>query len=100
MKTDDIPDRTEDVKAALSSAGDQLKEAGTNLATGITEGADNLVNSANEAATGAIDGANNLVDKAKEAASGAIDKIGAAATVQPPSAPTTGGKRSAKRSAK
>ena len=100
VKTDDIPDRTEDVKAALSSAGDQLKEAGTNLATGITEGADNLVNSANEAATGAIDGANNLVDKAKEAASGAIDKIGAAAAVQPPSAPTTGGKRSAKRSAK
>jgi len=105
VKTDDIPDRTEDVKAALSSAGDQLKEAGTNLATGITEGADNLVNSANEAATGAFDGANNLVDKAKEAASGAIDKIGAAATtattVQPPSAPpTTGGKRSAKRSTK
>lgn len=106
VKTDDIPDRTEDIKAALSSAGDQMKEAGTNLATGITEGADNLVNSANDAATGAIEGANNLVDKAKEVASGAIDKIGAAASsatatattttsVQPPSTPqpTTGGKK-------
>jgi hypothetical protein len=109
VKTDDIPDRTEDIKAALSSAGDQLKEAGTNLTTGITEGADNLVNSANDAATGAIEGANNLVDKAKEVASGAIDKIGAAASsattmatsatttasVQPPTTPqpTTGGKK-------
>ena len=90
MKLDDVPDRTEDAKAALSSAGDQLKEAGENLSTGITEGADNLVNSATDAATGAIEGANNLVDKAKETASGAIDKIGA------PS-PTTGGKRSVKR---
>jgi hypothetical protein len=108
VKTDDIPDRTEDIKAALSSAGEQLKEAGTNLTTGITEGADNLVNSANDAAAGAIEGANNLVDKAKEVASGAIDKIGAAASsataatttsVQPPSMPqpTTGGKRSAKK---
>jgi hypothetical protein len=109
VKTDDIPDRTEDIKAALSSAGDQMKEAGTNLTTGITEGADNLVNSANDAATGAIEGANNLVDKAKEVASGAIDKIGAAASsattmatsattttsVQPSSTPppTTGGKK-------
>jgi hypothetical protein len=104
VKTDDIPDRTEDIKAALSSAGEQLKEAGTNLTTGITEGADNLVNSANDAAAGAIEGANNLVDKAKEVASGAIDKIGAAASsattttttsVQPPSMPqpTTGGKK-------
>lgn len=90
MKLDDVQDRTEDAKAALSAAGDQLKEAGENLSTGITEGADNLVNSATDAATGAIDGANNLVDKAKETASGAIDQIGA------PS-PTTGGKRSVKR---
>ena len=89
MKLDDVQDRTEDAKAALSSAGDQLKEAGANLSTGITEGADNLMNSATDAATGAIDGANNLVDKAKETASGAIDQIGA------PS-PTTGGKRSVK----
>ena len=93
MKLDDVPDRTEDAKAALSSAGDQLKEAGENLSTGITEGADNLVNSATDAATGAIDGANNLVDKAKETASGAIDQIGT------PS-PTTGGKRSVKRKTK
>jgi hypothetical protein len=90
MKLDDVQDRTEDAKAALSAAGDQLREAGANLSTGITEGADNLVNSATDAATGAIDGANNLVDKAKETASGAIDQIGA------PS-PTTGGKRSVKR---
>jgi hypothetical protein len=90
MKLDDVQDRTEDAKAALSAAGDQLREAGANLSTGITEGADNLVNSATDAATGAIDGANNLVDKAKETASGAIDQFGA------PS-PTTGGKRSVKR---
>jgi len=104
VKTDDIPDRTEDVKAALTSAGEQIKDTGENLATSITEGADNLVTSANDAAVGAIDGANNLVDKAKEAASGAIDKIGAAATTatatapaaQPPRPPTTGGKRSTK----
>jgi len=80
IKTDDIPDKTEYVKAALSSAGEQVKEAGTNLAVGITEGADNLVNSANEAAAGAIQNANTMVDKAKEAASDAIDKIGNAAT--------------------
>jgi hypothetical protein len=90
MNLDDVQDRTEDAKAALSAAGDQLREAGANISTGITEGADNLVNSATDAATGAIDGANNLVDKAKETASGAIDQIGA------PS-PTTGGKRSVKR---
>ena len=93
MKLDDVQDRTEDAKAALSAAGDQLKEAGANLSTGITEGADNLVNSATDAATGAIDGANNLVDKAKETASGAVDQIGAPA-------PTTGGKRSVKRKTK
>jgi len=109
VKTDDIEDRTQDVKSALSSAGEQLKETGSNITTGITEGANNLVNSANEAATGAIDSANNLVDKAKEAASGAIDKIGAAATTPTaptPTAsteqstrtpPTTGGKRSIKK---
>lgn len=103
VKTDDIPDRTEDVKAAISSAGEQLKNTGANLATNITEGADNLVSSANEAATGAIEGANNLADKAKEVASTAIDKIGdTAATItssagaQPPRPPTTGGKRSTK----
>lgn len=105
VKTDDIPDRTEDVKAALTSAGEQLKNTGENLASGLTEGADNLVTSANDAAVGAVEGANNLVDKAKEAASGAIDKIGAAAAtatttattaIQPPTAPTTGGKRSTK----
>ena len=78
MKTDDIPDRTEDMKAALSSAGDQMREAGANLATGITEGADNLVSSANDAAVGAVETATNFVDKAKETASEAVDKIGEA----------------------
>ena len=119
--TSDIPDRTEDVKAALSSAGDQLKETGANLATGITEGADNLVNSANEMATGAVEGATGLVDKAKETASNAIDKIGTAAAsatsamgvgpaagaapasaapaAGPATGPATGGRKSASASA-
>jgi hypothetical protein len=96
VSTDDIPDRTEDVKAALTSAGEQIRDAGTNIATGITEGADNLVSSANEAATGALETANNLVDKARETASDAIDTIGTAATnvtgTGTGTAPTTGGK--------
>ena len=103
VKTDDIPDRTNDVKAALVSAGDQMKEAGTNLATGITEGADNLVSSANEAAVGAVENATNLVDKAKETASEAVDKIGnAAASVTsttapaPLTTPATGGRKSSR----
>ena len=78
IKTDDIPDRTEEVKAALSSAGNQLKETGEQLANSVSEGADNLVKSANEAAAGAVEGASNLVDKAKETASNAIDRIGTA----------------------
>jgi len=86
ISTSDIPDRTEDVKAALSSAGEQLKETGENIATGITEGADNLVNSANEMATGAVEGATNLFDQAKKTASDAIDKFG---TENSSSAPTT-----------
>ena len=107
VSTNDIPDRTEDVKAALSSAGQQLSETGTNLATGITEGADNLVNSANNMATGVVEGATNLVDKAKETASNAIDQVGTAAssatsaigigsTSSAPTAassPTTGGRK-------
>jgi hypothetical protein len=107
LSTNDIPDRTEDVKAALSSAGQQLSETGTNLATGITEGADNLVNSANNMATGVVEGATNLVDKAKETASNAIDQVGTAAssatsaigigsTSSAPAAapsPTTGGRK-------
>lgn len=107
VSTNDIPDRTEDVKSALSSAGQQLSETGTNLATGITEGADNLVNSANNMATGVVEGATNLVDKAKETASNAIDQVGTAAssatsaigigsTSSAPAAassPTTGGRK-------
>jgi len=93
LSTNDIPDRTEDVKSALSSAGEQLKETGASIATGITEGADNLVNSANEMATGAIEGASEMVDKAKETASNAIDQAGSAASsmMSSSSSPTTGG---------
>jgi hypothetical protein len=95
IKTDDIPDRTEEVKAALSSAGNQLKETGEQLANSVSEGADNLVKSANEAAAGAVEGATNLVDKAKETASNAIDRIGTAtgaATGAAAPPPSTGGK--------
>jgi len=97
VSTSDIPDRTQDVKAALSSAGEQLQETGASIATGITEGADNLVNSANEMAAGAIEGASAMVDKAKETASNAIDQAGSAASSMMSSssgqtaAPTTGG---------
>jgi len=108
LSTSDIPDRTEDVKAALSSAGQQLRDTGANIATGITQGADNLVNSANDMATGVVEGATNLVDKAKETASNAIDQVGTAAAsatsaigVGPASSastttpvPTTGGRKS------
>lgn len=99
IKTDDIPDKTEEVKEALSSAGNQLKETGEQLANSVSEGADNLVKSANEAAAGAVEGATNLVDKAKETASNAIDRIGTATgattgattgAAAPP--PSTGGK--------
>ena len=76
LKTDDIADRTGDVKEALSSAGDQLKEAGENLTTGITEGADKLVSSANEAAAGAVEGAKGLADKVSETATDAVNKVG------------------------
>ena len=107
VSTSDIPDRTQDVKAALSSAGEQLKETGASIATGITEGADNLVNSANEMAAGAVEGTVGLVDKAKETASNAIDQIGTAASsatsaigvgpapaTSPAAGPTTGGRKS------
>ena len=91
VSTNDIPDRTEDVKAALSSAGEQLQETGASIATGITEGADNLVNSANDMATEAVEGATELVDKAKETASNAIDQLSAPEST---SGPTTGGRKS------
>jgi len=76
VKTDDITDRTGDVKEALSSAGAQLKEAGEGMAAGITEGADNLVSSANEAAAGAVEGAKGLADKVSETATDAVNKVG------------------------
>jgi hypothetical protein len=76
VKTDDIADRTGDVKEALSSAGAQLKEAGEGMAAGITEGADILVSSANEAAAGAVEGARGLADKVSETATDAVNKVG------------------------
>jgi hypothetical protein len=76
VKTDDIADRTGDVKEALSSAGEQLKEAGEGMAAGITEGADNLVSSANEAAAGAVEGARGLADKVSETATDVVNKVG------------------------
>lgn len=76
VNTDDIPDRTGNVKEALSSAGEQLKEAGEKLTTGITEGADNLVSSANNAMAGAMDGAKQLADKVSETATDAVNKVG------------------------
>lgn len=95
VKTDDITDRTGDVKEALGSAGAQLKEAGEKLTTGITEGADNLVSSANEAAAGAIEGAKGLADKVSETATDAVNKVGDAvgstgATAPAPSGAATG----------
>jgi hypothetical protein len=109
VKTDDIADRTGDVKDALSSAGAQLKEAGEKLTTGITEGADNLVSSANEAAAGAIEGAKGLADKVSETATDAVNKVGDAvgstgATAPAPSGAATGagtgGRRHARTSGK
>jgi hypothetical protein len=95
VKTDDIADRTGDVKEALSSAGAQLKEAGEKLTTDITEGADNLVSSANEAAAGAVEGAKGLADKVSETATDAVNKVGdavgsAGATAPTPSGAATG----------
>lgn len=74
--TSDIADRTEDVKAALSSAGEQLKETGEQVASGITEGADKLVASANQAVEGAVEGAKGLADKVSETATDAVNKVG------------------------
>lgn len=94
VKTDDIADRTGDVKEALSSAGAQLKEAGEGMAAGITEGADNLVSSANEAAAGAVESAKGLADKVSETATDAVNKvgdaIGSAGTTAAGAAGTTG----------
>ena len=91
VKTDDIADRTGDVKEALSSAGAQLKEAGEGMVASITEGADNLVSSANEAATGAVESAKGLADKVSETATDAVntigDSIGSAGTTAAGAAP-------------
>ena len=76
VNINDIPDRTGDVKEALSSAGEQLKEAGESLTNGITEGADNLVSSANNAMAGAMDGAKQFADKFSETATDAVNQVG------------------------
>ena len=76
VNTDDIADKTGDVKEALSSAGAQLKEAGEGMVASITEGADNLVSSANEAAAGAVESAKGLADKVSETATDAVNTIG------------------------
>jgi len=85
--TDDIADRTQDVKEALSSAGEQLKETGQQLATGITEGADNLVASANQAAEGAVEGAKEMATKVSETAADAVNKVGDAVASATSTAP-------------
>jgi len=93
--TSDIADRTDDVKAAFSSAGEQLKETGEQVATGITEGADKLVASANQAVEGAVEGAKGLADKVSETATDAVNKVGDAvgaatsAAAAPAAAPST-----------
>lgn len=74
--TSDIPDRTSDVKAAFSSASEQLKETTQQLASGITEGADNLVSSVNQAAEGAIEGAKGIANKVSETATDAVNQVG------------------------
>jgi hypothetical protein len=74
--TSDVPDATENVKAALGSAGEQIKETTEQLANGITEGADNLVASVNEAAEGALEGAKGLANKVSETATDTVNKVG------------------------
>lgn len=76
VDTSDIADRTGDVKNALSSAGNQLKEGAQQLSTSITEGADNLVSSANQAAMGAMESARGFADRVSETATDAVNRFG------------------------
>ena len=95
VDTSDIGDKTEDVKAGLASAGEQLMEASDKLSTNITEGADNLVSSANDAAAGAVEGAKGLADKVGDTATDAVNKIGDTVNgsgSEPSAAATTGGR--------
>jgi hypothetical protein len=95
VKLNDVADRTGDMKAALSNAGDTLKQTGENLVTGITEGADTLVNSVNDAANNAVDGAKNIAGQVSETATNAVNSIGETASAAvtssttPASAPTS-----------
>lgn len=95
VDTSDIPDKTADVKAGLSSAGEEIMKASDELSNNITEGADNLVSSMNDAATGAIDGAKNMADQVSATATDAVNKIGD--SVNGPPAPTSGGRSSSGR---
>lgn len=91
IDTSDIADKTADVKAGLSSAGEEFMKASDELSTNITEGADNLVNSVNDAATGAVEGAKGLADKVSETATDAVNKVGDSVNGSPAPA-TTGGR--------
>ena len=92
VDTSDIPDKTGDVKAGLTSAGEEIMKASDELSTNITEGADNLVTSVNDAATGAVEGAKGIADKVSETATDAVNKVGDSVNGSP--APTTGGRSS------
>jgi hypothetical protein len=100
VDTNDISDKTADVKAGLASAGEDLMKASDELSTNITEGADNLVSSASDAATGAVEGAKGLADKVSETATDAVNKVGdtvnGSGSETPPAA-TTGGRRGKKK---
>jgi hypothetical protein len=74
--TSDVPDVTENVKDALGSAGEQIKETTEQLANGITEGTDNLVASVTEAAEGAVEGAKGFANKVSETATDTVNKVG------------------------
>jgi hypothetical protein len=93
VNTDDIADRTGDVKAALANAGAAIQQTGENLATGITQGADNLVNSVNNATTNAMDGAKNMAEQVSEKAAEVVNSIGETGSGDAQNNVTTGGRR-------
>ena len=93
VNTDDIADRTGDVKAALANAGAAIQQTGENLATGITQGADNLVNSVNNATTNAMDGAKNMAEQVSEKAAEVVNSIGETGSGGAQNNVTTGGRR-------
>jgi len=76
INTSDIPDRTDDIKSEIVSAGNNIMQATNQLSTNITEGADNLVSSVNDAASSAVEGAKNMADTVSETATDAVNKVG------------------------